>query len=216
MKVLNFFLFFSFALIFIQCKEKTVQKNTSNNEPDKEMSGTKDGDTISVIVYDTKNSPMNDVQIEIQTGGVTTGHDRTNADGEATLMRVASEKKYTFIKQGFTSQLIQFNNYENIKKLHVHMKPKMSHTPPSMNINGHIFDSSGNAIDSVIVRSNDRITISQSGGFYSFNIISADGIFPLNFEKGSVNGGLSMNINEDTVIVDVFIDGFTPETDPVK
>ena len=57
-----------------------------------------DNDTIAVTVYNYyNNSTMGDVQIEIHRRGVTTGNDTTNLQGEATLTKVESDKKYAFI-----------------------------------------------------------------------------------------------------------------------
>ena len=219
MKAFNFFLIFSFALIFIQCKGKTEQKNISNIEPDEELSSQEEEEdgTIFVTVYDYyTNRVMEDVQIEIQTNGITTGHDRTNVDGKATLTTVDSDNEYTFRKQGFTHQSIQFTNYEDIVKLYVHLKPKVDNTSPTMNINGAVYNSAGDPISNAVIRSDGSNTRSQQDGSYSLDIQNQEVAFPLEFIKGTVTGSLSINVNEDTTLVDVFIDGFTVDTTSIK
>ena len=217
MKAFNIFLIFSLALILIQCKGKTDQKDISNIEPDEELISQEDEGTIFVTVYDYyTNSAMENVQIEIKVNGRTSGHDTTNVDGEATLTTVDSNTEYIFRKLGFTHQSIQFTDYEDIDKLYVHLKLKEDNISSTININGTVRNSFGDPISNAVVSSDGRNTRSRQKGSYSLDIQNNASAFPLDFVKGGVTGGLSININEDTIIVDVFIDGFTVDTTSLK
>ena len=96
------------------------------------------------------------------------------------------------------------------------MKPSGGTGSDSMNINGIVYNHDGQPISNVTVRSGGTIATSGQHGHYSINIQNQEESIPLSFSNGSINAGMSININEDTAMVDVFIDGFTNGVIPVK
>ena len=218
MKTLNFYLIFSFAVLFIQCKEKVDQNIDSNVELEEQVISPDDQSDISVTIYDYIDSrALNDVVIiAINQRGDTISLDTTGLNGNATLTNVQALTDYTFSKGGFLSQTIQFLDYNKLNEINVYLKPDVGLVSPTVNVRGIVSNSVGLPVGNVVVSSNKSTSRSQSDGFYSLDIQGKSNTFPLNYIQGNINGALRMKVNEDTVIVDVFIDGFTNDTITVK
>lgn len=215
MKTFKYYLIFSFALIFVQCKEKTDPKSTATIDQEEQMIPPEEGN-ISVTVYDyNNNNTMEDVEIlevQIESDTIYT----TNTKGIAMLTSVKIKNDYTFSKQDFISQTIRFVDCNQLDTLNVYLKRGIDSTSSQVNMGGRIFNSSGNPISNVTVISNKDTTYSQRDGSYSFEIQSQEGTFPIIYNKDGINGALQMKVNQDTILVDVFIDGFTNDTTPTK
>ncbi len=209
--------FVFFALLFIQCKEKTAQKEIPDTKPAEELNSPDDQGTISVTVLDYYDkSPMKEVDIEIEKGGVSLGHDKTNLQGNVTLKSVDRENDYVFKKAGFTPQTIRFDVYQKIDALTLYLKPEDDPSLSMINIRGIVSNKDGQSAKNVSVRSTGVTTQTHSNGFYSLDIQRPEGTFPLGYFQGDINGSLRMDVAEDTVIIDIFIDGFTNDSILIK
>ena len=217
MKTLNFNLILLCALLFFQCKEKTDENSISNTEPEVELKDPEQGGKIMVKVkqYDGMRG-IGDVDIEILQDSVTIGRDTTDLRGDATLTNVETVNEYLFLKEGYTSQSIRFIDFYEINEMNVYLKPSSGTPSSTQNVSGTVYDSARNPVDNVTVASDGRTVQSQNGGKYSLDIVSRDGTFPIHYYQDDVNAALRMKVDEDTVLVDVFIDGFSNDSIFVK
>lgn len=216
MKTFKYYLIFSFALIFVQCKEKADPKSTPTIDQEEQMIPTEVQDTISVTVYDNNNRTLGNVVIEILQKGVSIGQVRTNSNGNATLTTVETANDYTFSKDSFHSQSIRFMDFNNLHGLNVYLKPNADPSSPVVNISGIVSNTNGQVVNNVTIRSNTSSTVSQQDGSYSLDIRSQEVTFPITYIQGDISGALRMKVNQDTILVDVFIDGFTNDTTSTK
>ena len=185
MKTLKFYLIFAFAfaLLFIQCKEAVLSSRI----------------TVTVKNYNTENA-IQGVKI-IGPNTVI----NTNQDGNATLNGVTSGNNYIFSKKDFLTQTIQFENSNSLNKLNIYLKPDVGAI-----VRGTIYNEDDQTVEGVTVSDGNNNTTSDRYGDYSLQTNQNRGeAFTISYNKDGTDGILKMKVDQDTVIVDVFIDGFT-------
>lgn len=231
MKTFKFYLILLLALIFIQCNVKTINQTTPvpNDEEIviRELIDEQEAivvnqpialaanipeeyDTISITVknYNDK-SAIGEVEIEVLSEGVTISRDTTDLRGQAILSNVKTMNEYLFSKKEFSSQRINFVDFNKINKIDVYLKPQGVNSSDSTNVRGVVYDTAGKPCDNVTVKSNGKTVTTKDGGKYSLDILRLEGAVPLDYLQGEINGSLRLNADEDSIMVDVFIDGFS-------
>ena len=118
---------------------------------------------------------------------------------------MTSGNNYIFSKKDFLTQTIQFENSNSLNKLNIYLKPDVGAI-----VRGTIYNEDDQTVEGVTVSDGNNNTTSDRYGDYSLQTNQNRGeAFTISYNKDGTDGILKMKVDQDTVIVDVFIDGFT-------
>lgn len=153
--------------------------------------------------YQTK-SALSGVSIKIGEELICT----SNESGSCDLTDINSSNTYTLSKANYLSQSVKFDNYSFLSKSDFYLK---SSTQPfsKIHLKGAIKKGDGGSINNISIKAGGKVVQLQDGKF-SIDI-SKSSAYSLEFVNGfdpSQVVKMTLNTNQDSVIVDVFIDGF--------
>ena len=237
MKTFKFYLILLLALILIQCNVKTInqptpvpsdeetvirelmdeQEDIVANQPIAMAANMpEENDTILIEVKNYEsNLAMGEVKIEVKRDDITISNTTTDNKGEAIVSNVNATNEYIFSKENFSSQRISFVDFNTIDRINVYLKPQGGNSSDSTNVSGFVYNKEGKACNDVTVKFNGKTVTTKDRGKYSLNILRPEGVDTLDYSQGEINGSLKLNAEEDSIMVDVFIDGFSAHRVPV-
>ncbi len=164
------------------------------------------GIAITVKDYYTKK-PLAEVRVVLHNGGVSTPVDTTALDGKCTLTNVTSQDSFDFIKPGYEDLEIVFEDFNDLASANFYLK---SSTPPLelRCLKGTVHNAGGATIENVLVFSGTDTTKTDKYGAYRLPI-SIPQHTEVTYYKNALGAKIKINVEQDTAIVDVFIDGIT-------
>jgi hypothetical protein len=122
---------------------------------------------------------------------------------------INSTDTYTISKANFLNQNVKFDNYFYLKKSDFYLKSS-TNTSNKIHLKGSVKNGDGNTISNVKIKC-AGVEVYLADGKYSLDIPRTNQDYSLEFENGfepSQIVKMTLNTNQDSVIVDVFIDGF--------
>jgi len=199
-------------LPLFSCTNEQGNGEEKDNEAQSDEVQSEDGQSIEAIVYDfNTRTPLDGVVVTMSNGQVTTPVTTTSSTGKCNLPNVSSQNKYAFIKQGHVPQELNFVDFSNLDSVNLYLNQSTTQSM-QMNLTGTTYNEAGNAIKGVRVSVGNNSTTSLQGGSYSFLIPGASE-YQVNYKQGSVDATLNLIVDQDTARLDVYVSGFTIETD---
>lgn len=188
-----------------------------NNDSGKQVPSPETSHDIKVKVMNLNQQPLDMVVISLFNGNLASPIDTTKINGTATLPEVIDSNKYSFQKNGYIAPLIRFDAIDNLDSLYVFLTNSFNNRDTTL-LTGVVNNALNNKIYNARVESGIHYTYSDTNGIYSLWVPTGikSNNYPISYIKDGVTAKIEVDAKQDTVAVDVYIDGFSIDTVNVK
>ncbi len=206
MKYFNLLLFFLFFLLLM---------NSNCHNPDGPGNS---GERIHVngtirlrIQYKWTSRPVEGAEIIKVTGTTTIKLNPTDQNGHCIVSNIKYGDKLICAKSGELGQSIFLFDFSNLDGVTLFFKSS-STSFTDINILGYVFDKNGNPVQDVTVESGTLKVLTDSTGLYKLILPNGGHPYDLKFTQGTVSSSIKIGADQDTALVDVYINGLIPKT----